>query len=753
MSHLDRRVRERLSEYRSLHGLAQAGVLGVLIAAGIVFYRTGTIIGAGDLVIGLVVGGLLVATALRSVPDRIAGGLGLVSVLVGLIWYLGTITGADGSGLWPIVVDTYAMMTGQSILTINALERWLIAVIPAPVFLAWSLALRKRYAAGLVIGGVLLGFLAMTGDASVPSVTLGLLGGLLAIGANELAQHDRTIGDATPLFVSAAVIGLIAVTISVPGGVLAAQETGTPGGTLPGGDETDLGQPVELEETLTDSDRLGVSGQINLSAEVRFRVTADEPRRWRTGVYDRYTGEQWVRTDINDQTARPAPPPGETTTVQQSYQILAPTARVPAAAKAVQLSDTEIGTLTTAGTIDPTAPLSVGTNYSVQSERPAPTAETLDAAGTEYPETIDDHYTQLPAESSDRVANLTAELTADVETPYRTAIVIEEYLQANKEYSLAPGPPDGPIADQFLFELESGYCVYYAGTMATMLRTQGVPARVAVGYNTGTQIDDNEWLVRGSDAHAWVEVYFPDQGWVPFDPTPAAPWTQARSTAIDEARQLDDIQADIPETEPDTTTATDNRTTADNIESPESTPTGPTGETDNDTRLDDFARDTVQAPENTTAGSQQAPTVPTEGWLPRGIVMTVILLGGVVAIARFGPVDRALTRVRVSWQPRRDPHTDLTRAIDRLETLLAIDGHRRSETETHREYLDRLPAGTDPRVQQVYEQYEQLSYASDPDRDAVTAVVRTVDELTRERLPLVGLLYRRVTRYLTRIRR
>lgn len=71
--------------------------------------------------------------------------------------------------------------------------------------------------------------------------------------------------------------------------------------------------------------------------------------------------------------------------------------------------------------------------------------------------------------------------------------------------------------------MDAGYCTYYATTMVTMLRSQGVPARFVVGYTTGEQVGDDRYRVRGLNSHAWVQVYFPDVGWVRFDPTPAGP--------------------------------------------------------------------------------------------------------------------------------------------------------------------------------------------------------------------------------------
>ncbi|WP_148417044.1 transglutaminase-like domain-containing protein, partial [Haloferax sp. KTX1] len=89
------------------------------------------------------------------------------------------------------------------------------------------------------------------------------------------------------------------------------------------------------------------------------------------------------------------------------------------------------------------------------------------------------------------------------------------------------------------FEMDEGYCVYFATTMVTMLRTQGIPARMTVGYTSGQRIDENQWVVRGLNSHAWVEVYFPDQGWVQFDPTPSGPREAVRQQRIEEASSDD----------------------------------------------------------------------------------------------------------------------------------------------------------------------------------------------------------------------
>ena len=105
--------------------------------------------------------------------------------------------------------------------------------------------------------------------------------------------------------------------------------------------------------------------------------------------------------------------------------------------------------------------------------------------------------------------------------PYEVALAIERHLRAGYTYSLTPraSEMESPYA-AFLFETRTGYCQHFAGAMAAILRFNGVPSRVAVGFATGSRIDDDTFVVSRDDAHAWVEVYFPGVGWVPFDPTP-----------------------------------------------------------------------------------------------------------------------------------------------------------------------------------------------------------------------------------------
>jgi transglutaminase-like putative cysteine protease len=97
-------------------------------------------------------------------------------------------------------------------------------------------------------------------------------------------------------------------------------------------------------------------------------------------------------------------------------------------------------------------------------------------------------------------------------------------LKTNFRYTLdLKGEDDDPLA-AFLFETREGHCEYFATAMTIMLRTLEIPARIVNGFQMGEYNElNNMYTVRESDAHSWVEVYFPrSDSWIEFDPTPAA---------------------------------------------------------------------------------------------------------------------------------------------------------------------------------------------------------------------------------------
>ena len=166
------------------------------------------------------------------------------------------------------------------------------------------------------------------------------------------------------------------------------------------------------------------------------------------------------------------------------------------------------------------------TAYKVDSYVPVATPEQLRSASSKYPDDILERYLVLPRSVPARVRLLAQKITAEPSNPYDKAKAIETYLRANYPYDLevpAP-PPDRDVADYFLFDLKKGYCDYYATAMVVLARASGIPARFVSGYAPGSYDAPNaQYVVRELDAHSWVEVYFPEIGWVEFEPTGSIP--------------------------------------------------------------------------------------------------------------------------------------------------------------------------------------------------------------------------------------
>ena len=116
-----------------------------------------------------------------------------------------------------------------------------------------------------------------------------------------------------------------------------------------------------------------------------------------------------------------------------------------------------------------------------------PNIEQLREAGTEYPAWVTETYLQLPADFSPRIRELAEEITAEAETPYDKAGAITRYLRENIEYAatINARPRNTDTLEWILFEHKQGYCVYYATSEILMLRSLGIPARMAVGFAQG----------------------------------------------------------------------------------------------------------------------------------------------------------------------------------------------------------------------------------------------------------------------------
>ena len=176
--------------------------------------------------------------------------------------------------------------------------------------------------------------------------------------------------------------------------------------------------------------------------------------------------------------------------------------------------------------------VNAGDTYQVESTLATPTIAQLQASSTDYPQWIKDRYLGLPADITPRTRKLAQDLTKGLTNPYDMTDAITNYLRTyTYSDTIDPPPANHEVMDWWLFDYKKGFCQYYASAEIILLRSIGIPARMAVGYAQGVvqssrQIGPDQshdtsttYLVRQRDSHAWPEVYFTGIGWVEFEPT------------------------------------------------------------------------------------------------------------------------------------------------------------------------------------------------------------------------------------------
>ena len=184
-------------------------------------------------------------------------------------------------------------------------------------------------------------------------------------------------------------------------------------------------------------------------------------------------------------------------------------------------------TLLTVDDVELTARLRAGDTLTASALAPKASTAELESAGTSYPGFLQP-FLQISADGSGNIATISAiarQWTAGAGNPYDIATAIESHLRdpSQFQYSLTPASPPStstwPIT-YFLQTSHTGYCQYFASAMGAMLRLEGIPTRLVSGYGPGGASPDGSFAVTTSDAHVWVEAYFPRYGWIPFEPTP-----------------------------------------------------------------------------------------------------------------------------------------------------------------------------------------------------------------------------------------
>lgn len=316
--------------------------------------------------------------------------------------------------------------------------------------------------------------------------------------------------------------------------------------------------PYAYADTFGQSLTLG--GARNLTPEPVLRVDARAGRYWRAVVFDEYDGLGWKSNDLIvvdlDAGEQPDAHPffharqpytqtfsfinnGATVLYAMSNPVTADR-DIRAKSSIVQQKDVDISLYSYwAGKKKPWMDeltyiqsdrrLRAEETYQVVSLLSIASIEQLQADDSPYPAWIQNRYLGLPAGIPQRVFDLAAEIARDSDNAFDKASAIEAYLRLNLTYNegIALPPENRDKVDYILFDLKEAYCDYYATSMIVMLRSLGIPARMAAGYAGGewVTLETGEELrvVQNKDAHSWVEVFFPRYGWIEFEPTSAQP--------------------------------------------------------------------------------------------------------------------------------------------------------------------------------------------------------------------------------------
>jgi len=513
----------------------------------------------------------------RPVPSRLGalgvplvpiGQLALVCCLLTALYaprdaFLGVLpTPTSLGGLAAVLADGSAEIREQAtpalpLHGLMALTIVLVALVAAAVDLV-AVAGRQPALAGLgllilycVPVGTITGGIGLTALVA-PATGLAVL--LWADQHRRLARRARSdrrtrLGTGTLLAVRTGVLALVAGLVLGPlvptlpeGSFTTGLGAGNSGGSSTG---TSLDPVAQLHGELTLPDPISL---------LRVNASVEDPGYLRVVSLDRYDGTRgWSLSNLDGETSiaddnRLAPlPDGEParqmtatiTSVGHSDRFL-PLLTSPLSVTVAGNGDRNWRFDRATGTVFGRNVSTAGLTYEVTARQPQPSTELLESSpALPGNNPVQARYTDLPP-LNPTVIDLVRQLTADATTPYDRVRAIHGFLTDRANgfvYSLstAPGTSGDDLVD--FLRLRRGYCEQYAGAMAVMVRAAGVPARVALGYTPGSAGRDGTRLITSDDAHAWVEVYFADLGWVPFDPTPISadravtlPWAPRADT-------------------------------------------------------------------------------------------------------------------------------------------------------------------------------------------------------------------------------
>lgn len=298
------------------------------------------------------------------------------------------------------------------------------------------------------------------------------------------------------------------------------------------------------DNVLAARESLDMTSRPRLSDKVVMTVRSPIVSFWRAEIFDTWDGSTWFRSYGRAGNmlvgGRATPSPDDLAAFRgnqtvQEFRLETGFATVLAAAPSPVHVDAvnDVAQRVDGTLLSPFQPAGRGFTYTVTSRqmplhpdrlRLEPRAADA-AANDSVAAMVIGQYAQPPV-VTDRVAALAQRATADASSDFERVVALEDWMGDNTTYSLdAPLSPKGvDVVDHFLFDSREGWCEQIASSLVVMARSVGIPARLVTGYAPGEwDSTGGRFVVRERDAHAWAEVWFPESGWVPFDPTASVP--------------------------------------------------------------------------------------------------------------------------------------------------------------------------------------------------------------------------------------
>ncbi len=486
-------------------------------------------------------------------PDRRRIGAGLtlsIGVLVAVSFRSAMVT-LPVTGRGSLVIDAAAVTGVVAVLVLRSIPlRWIVrlyAVVSGVLMLRFGW---MRDAAGILAAqDVLLWVLATTGALALcpsparrgPAVAAeGQTASADPVAAPvEVDRPPRTARPEGPSWrwssaarCALAVVVLVAAVAMLAGPIAGDRSpTAASGGDAP--DQSDRGS----SNALAAQEQLDMTSRPRLTDDVAMIVRSDIESFWRTSTFDRWDGSTWSRSDGG--TARPVidgqvgvsaddvgAAVGNPST--QEFRLMSRFANSLPVAPSVESVQAEARLYSRPdGTLLAPGGLGKGASYTVQSRQVPVTSAQLKLIDGPVPNGITQRYASPPTTTS-RVRTLASQIVTDAgaDTSFAKVNALEKWMGENLKYSLdAPLAPQGvDVVDDFLFQSKLGWCEQIASSLVVMLREVGVPTRLATGFAPGERDGTSgRFIVRERDAHAWAEVWFPEVGWVAFDPTASVP--------------------------------------------------------------------------------------------------------------------------------------------------------------------------------------------------------------------------------------